>query len=55
MADNVIAENLFAQVDQEGNRFVLIKSIIGTKNDGTQTLQPDAFIITKSGTKQIKI
>ena len=55
MAANVVAENLFAQVDQEGNRFVLIESIIDTRTDGTQTLHQDAFIIINSGTKQIKI
>ena len=51
MAANVIFENLFTQVNQEGNRFVLIESIIDTRTDGTQKLQQDAFIITKSGTK----
>ena len=55
MSANVISENLFTQVDQEGTRFVLIESIIDTRTDGTQTLQQDAFFITKSGTKQIKI
>ena len=51
MAANVITENLFAQVYQEGNIFVLIDSIINTRTDGTQTLQQDVFVITKSGTK----
>ena len=55
MAANVIAENLFAQVDKEGNRFLLIKSIIDTRTDGTQTLQQDAFITINGGTKKIKI
>ena len=35
----VIAENLFAQVDQEGNRSVLIQSIIDTRTDGMLKLQ----------------
>ena len=51
---SVIDENLFTQVDQEGNRFVLINSTIKTRTDGTQTLQQDAFVITKCGTKLIK-
>ena len=55
MVANVIAENLFSQVDQEGNRFVPIKYIIDTRTDGMQTLQQDSFVITKSGTKRIKI
>ena len=55
MASNVIAEKLFTQVDQEGNRFVIIDFIIDTRTDGTKTLQQDTFVITKSGTKRIKI
>ena len=54
MSSNVIAENLFAQVDQEGNGFVLIESIIDTRTDCTKTLQQDAFVITKRGTKRRK-
>ena len=55
MAANVISKNLFAQVYQEGNIFVLVESIVDTRTDGTQTLQQDAFVITNSGTKQIKM
>ena len=54
MAANVISKNLFAQVYQEGNRFALIESIIDTRTGGTQTLQQDSFVVTKSGTKQRK-
>ena len=39
MAANVVAKNIFAQFDQEVNRFILINSIIDTRTDGTQTLQ----------------
>ena len=55
MAAKVINENLFAQVDQEGNIFQLIQSIINTRTNRTQTLQKDAFFITNSGTKREKI
>ena len=55
MAAKVISENLFAQVDKESNIFVMIESIIDTRTDGTQKLQQDAFVITKSGTKRKKI
>ena len=54
MASNVITENLFTQVDQEGNRFLLIKNITKTRTNGTKTLQQDAFVIIKSGTKRRK-
>ena len=55
MESNVIADNLFAKVDQEGNRFLLIEYIIETRTNGTQTLEQDVFFITKRGTKQSKI
>ena len=54
MAANVIAQNLFTQVDQDGNIFVLIESIINTRTDVTQTLQQYAFVITKRSTKTKK-
>ena len=44
MTANLIAENPFKKVYQEGNRFVLIESIIDTSTDGTQTLQEYAFV-----------
>ena len=54
IAANLIAENLLAQVYQEGNIFILIDSVIDTRTDGTQTIQQDAFVITNSGNKQKK-
>ena len=36
MVANVIAENPFAQVDQIGNIFVLIKTIIDTRTNSAQ-------------------
>ena len=35
MTANVISENLFAHVDQEGNKFLLFNYIINTRTDGT--------------------
>ena len=57
MESNAITENIFKQVYQEDNIFVLIESIMDTRTDGTQILQQYAFIITntKSGTKRRKI
>ena len=52
MAANVIAENLFAQVDQEGNRFVMLEEITGSRTNGDQVLQQNAFTLTPSGTKR---
>ena len=36
MAANAIANNLFAQVDLDGRRFVLFKEIIDHRTDGTE-------------------
>ena len=38
LAAKLIVENLFAQVDQAGNRFTILDSIIGTRTDGTQII-----------------
>jgi hypothetical protein len=52
LAANAIAENMFAQVDAEGNRHVLFKEIIDHRTDGSELNQQDAFITTRSGTKR---
>ena len=49
---NYIVENLFAQIDDEGNRQVLINEIIDYRTNGTELKQQDAFITTKTGTKR---
>ena len=48
---NYIAENLFAEIDDEGNRQVLMNEIIDYRTNGTELKQQDAFITTKTGTK----
>ena len=52
LAANYIAENLFAQVDDDGNRQVLINEIIDYRTNGKKLKQQDAFITTKTGTKR---
>ena len=47
MAANSIAENLFAQIDQEGNRFVAFDSIMDHRTDGTEIKPDNAFIRSK--------
>ena len=44
MAANAIVSNLFAQVDQEGQRVVLFDKIIDWQMDGSQIKLGDAFI-----------
>ena len=52
MAANLIADTLFAQVDQPGNRFTILYSITGTRADGTQVLHKDALLHTSTGTER---
>ena len=54
LATNTIAENLFAQIDEDGNRQVLIDEIIGRRSIEHVVKQQDAFVITKTGTKRRK-
>ena len=49
LAANTIAMNMFAQVDEEGNRHVLFDEIIDHRTDGTEIKQDDAFIISPNG------
>ena len=51
LSANHIAENLFAQVNDEGNRQVLLKEIINYRTNGQEVKHQDAFITTKTGTK----
>ena len=54
LAANSIAENLFAQIDGDGNRQVLMDDIIGHRSNEHAVKQQDAFIVTKTGTKRRK-
>jgi Reverse transcriptase (RNA-dependent DNA polymerase) len=52
LAANAIAENLFAQIDDEGNRHILFEEIMDHRTNGKQVLQQDAFIRNRSGTQR---
>ena len=54
LAANAIAENLFAQVDDEGNRFITLDSIMDHRVDGTQLTADDAFITSHNGGRRRK-
>ena len=47
LAANNIAENLFAQINDEGNRQVLMDEIIGHRSNEHAVKQQDAFIVAK--------
>ena len=49
---NNIAENIFAQVDDEGNRYQLLSEIIDHRTNGSEITQQDAFVTTQTGTKR---
>ena len=49
---NYIAKNLFAQVDQEGNRHVLLDELIDYMVNGREVKLQDAFITTGTGTRR---
>ena len=51
LSANPIAQNMFAQVDEEGNRHILFQEIVDHRVDGKEIKQQDAFITTKTGTR----
>jgi hypothetical protein len=54
LAANAIAENMFAQVDDEANRHVLFDEIVDHQTDGSEVKQQDAFVTTSTGNKRQK-
>ena len=49
---NYVADNLFAHVDQEGNRHVLLDELIDYRVNGREVKLQDAFITTGTGTRR---
>ena len=54
LAANNIAEDVFAQIDDDGNCQVLMDEIIGHRSNEHAVKQQDAFTITTTGTKRRK-
>ena len=54
LAANVIAQNMFAQVDAEGNRHVLFDEIVDHRTDGTETKLVDQYITSSNGTSRMR-
>ena len=46
---NIIAENLYAQVDDEGNSYSIFSEIIDHKKNGSAVTMDDAYVATKNG------
>ena len=51
---NIIAESIMANVDDEGNMFVLMDEIIDHRKSDNAVSEKDAWFITKTGTKRAK-
>ena len=51
---NIIAENMFAQVDTSGNYTTMLDSIIRFEKDDTAIPKSDKYFITKSGRKHLR-
>ena len=50
-AANVIAENMYAQVDADGHMHTMLDSIIDHKKDCNAVEQSDIYVVTKSGNR----
>jgi hypothetical protein len=55
LSANAIAENMFAQVDEDGNRYTILDDIVDHRVDGTEIRKDDAFITSKNGGKRRKM
>ena len=51
MAANAIASNLFAKVDQDGQRFLLFNAVIYSRTDDTHIKEGASFIHMSNGNK----
>ena len=52
---NIIAENIFSQVDEDGYRYQLLDEIIDCKRDETAIEKTDGYLVDKNGRKRRRI
>ena len=55
LTDNIIEENLLAQVDEEGHRQLLLDEIIDYRRNYDSVHNSDALIDTCTGNRQLKM
>ena len=48
LSANTIAANIFSQVDEEGNIFVMFDEIVNHSVDDTETMHQYAFVFSKN-------
>lgn len=51
---NLIAENLYSQVDADGKTYTLLDEILDHKSDGSAVLKDDGFEVTRDGQRRPK-
>jgi hypothetical protein len=51
---NILAENLYSQVDEEGRTFRLIEEIVDHRSDGNAIRKDDGFYVSRNGEKRRK-
>lgn len=51
---NFIADNMFAQVDDEGNQYQLLSEIVDHKRDGSPISISEGTVKSKSGNERLK-
>ena len=54
MTANAISQNLFAQVDAEGNHHGIFDEIVDHRTDGMEIKQQDTFLNTRTGTRRCR-
>ena len=54
LAANEIAENVFDEVNVEGNWHVLLQDVVDHRYDGTDATEQDVFITTRTRTKRLR-
>ena len=52
LSANIIAQNLFSQIDDKGNRHVLLEDIIDHRKTDAAVSKEDAFVIMNNGVKR---
>ena len=52
LAANTISDNIFSQVDEEGNKVLLFDEIVDHPVDGKETMHQESLIISKNGWKR---
>ena len=53
-AANVIAENLYSQVDSKGWRYAVMKEIVDHRSNATAISKDDGFVISSGGNRTAK-